>query len=269
MSNIILPDVAILAGGLGTRLRSVIGDLPKALAPILGRPFLAYVLEQLDSYKFGRIIICCGHGAERIQNVFGYKYGGLELNYAVEDTSLGTAGALRTACHLINTDAVLALNGDSFCDLDFERLIRFHNSKSAELTLTLTRSIETARFGTAATDNEGRICSFHEKAPDNEPGWINAGIYVMQKAWLNRLPGKTFYSLENDVLGSIKGQKVYGYKSFESIDRFIDIGTPESYRDTETFFVALIRARDQRNSDHFTSSWPPVPRTNTEQPGTS
>jgi NDP-sugar pyrophosphorylase family protein len=236
MSNIILPDVAILAGGLGTRLRSVIGDLPKALAPILGRPFLAYVLEQVDSHRFRRIIICCGHGAERIQNVFGYKYGGLELHYAVEDTPLGTAGALRAACHLINTDAVVALNGDSFCDLDFERLIRFHNSKCAELTLTLTRSIETARFGTATTDNEGRICSFREKAPDNEPGWINAGIYVMQKAWLNRLPKRTFYSLENDVLGSIKGQKIYGYKSFESIDRFIDIGTPESYRDALNFF---------------------------------
>ena len=81
----------------------------------------------------------------------------------------------------------------------------------------------------------GESAPFREKAPDNEPGWINAGIYVMQKTWLNRLPEKTFYSLEDDVLGSIKGQKVYGYKSFESIDRFIDIGTPESYRDAELF----------------------------------
>jgi D-glycero-alpha-D-manno-heptose 1-phosphate guanylyltransferase len=239
MRNSALPDVAILAGGLGSRLQSTIGELPKTLAPVCGRPFIEFVLNQLGGFGFTRIVLCCGYRAEQIRNFLGHEYGGLRLNYSVEDRPLGTAGALRAGLHLVDTDTLMVLNGDSFCALDFQRLIRFHCSKEADLTLTLTKLVETSRFGTATTDDDGRVCSFDVTGSRYGPGWINAGVYAMQKSWLQQLPENEFISLEVDVLRSRTGLNVFGYKSFESVGQFIDIGTPESYEDADRFFSGM------------------------------
>ena len=236
MNKSALPDVAILAGGLGSRLQPVIGDLPKTLAPIGGKPFIEFVLQQVGVFGFGRVVLCCGYRAERIRNLLGNAYGDLRLSYSIEDRPLGTAGALRAGLHLINTDTMVVLNGDSFCALDFERLIRFHRFKEADLTLTLTKLVETARFGSATIADDGRVRSFDDSGQGSGPGWINAGVYTMQKSWLERLPENEFISLEADVLRSRTDLNLFGYRSFESAGRFIDIGTPKSYEEADRFF---------------------------------
>jgi D-glycero-alpha-D-manno-heptose 1-phosphate guanylyltransferase len=239
MNDSTRPDVAILVGGQGSRLQSAIGQLPKTLAVVCGKPFIEYLLNQLGVFGFTRIVLCCGYRAEQIKNLLGHEYDGLQLRYSIEDKPLGTAGALRAGVPLVETDAMLVLNGDSFCAVDFERLIRFHNSKESDLTLTLTQLVETARFGTAATDHDGRVSSFDDTGSRHGPGWINAGIYAMQKAWLERLPENKFISLEADILRSGTGIKVFGYKSIESAGQFIDIGTPESYEEADRFFSGI------------------------------
>lgn len=225
---------AILAGGLGTRLRSLVADRPKVLADVLGRPFLAFLLDYLQSAGVKRVVLCTGYKGEQVHAAFGDSYGSLRLAYSHEPSPLGTGGALRLALPLLESEAVFVMNGDSFCEFEFGPLQLFHASRNAAATIVLTQVADTARFARIRTDATGRIESFEEKAPTHGPGWINGGIYLLNRRLVLTIPSNEAVSLERQVFPLWIHQGLFGYYSQ---GRFLDIGTPESYAAAEEFFV--------------------------------
>ncbi|NLC72084.1 MAG: NTP transferase domain-containing protein, partial [Desulfuromonadaceae bacterium] len=176
--------VAILAGGLGTRLRSVVSDRPKVLAEIGGKPFLAYLLDHLSSFGFGTVVLCTGYLGEQIAQRFGKRYGEMELFYSQESSPLGTAGALRLALPLLKSESALVVNGDSFCDADLRGFWEWHREREADASMLLVEVPDTRRYGRVSVDNKGRVIRFEEKNEEGAPGWINAGIYLIRRRLL-------------------------------------------------------------------------------------
>jgi len=227
----------ILAGGLGTRLRSVMSDRPKVLAEIHGRPFLSYLLDQLADAGVQHVVLCTGYKAEAIRTQFGDSYGSLALTYSQETMPLGTGGALRQARPHLHGDSVLMLNGDSYCAADLGAFLEGHRGSRAEASLLLAEVSDTGRFGRVDLGDEGTILGFAEKAAGGGPGWINAGIYLLGQKVLQALPETTPLSLERDVFPAWVG---HGLRGFCSPGWFIDIGTPESYATAARLFVPKV-----------------------------
>jgi NDP-sugar pyrophosphorylase family protein len=219
-------QAVILAGGLGTRLRPVIGDLPKPLAPVQGRPFLDYQIEHLAAEGFTHILLCVGYRHDLIRahlrDGAAYK---VQITYSVEEEPLGTAGALRHARPYLG-DTFLALNGDTFFATDLSSLVTAHQASSTCSTIALVQVPEAGRFGHVALDANGYVTHFNEKG-NSGPGLINAGVYVFSSAIFDCFPAQTPLSLENQIFPGLarqrllRGQVLQGYH--------IDIGTPESY----------------------------------------
>lgn len=227
--------VLVLAGGLGTRLRAVLADEPKVLAPVAGRPFLACLLDQLHDAGFGRAILCTGHMGERVQAAFGNAYRGMELSYSRETTPLGTAGALRLALPLVQSETVMVTNGDSFCGVDPGLVWEWHVEHGTETTVVLVEVSDTTRYGKVSTGTDGRITAFDEKGTGRGAGWINAGIYVIARERLKSIPEGRAVSLEREMLPRWIEQGVHGYRTAPDT-RFLDIGIPEAYAEAEQFF---------------------------------
>jgi NDP-sugar pyrophosphorylase family protein len=233
-------SVAILAGGLGTRLQGVVPDRPKVLAGVRGQPFLCYLLDELGRQGIREVILLTGHRASQVQEALGASYRGMHLRYSVEDRALGTAGAVRLALASLPSRTILLLNGDSFCEVDLAAFRRHNDALAAKVSLVLSRVPSTARFGRVQTDGEGRIVRFVEKGACPGPGWINAGIYLLERDRLAELPAGVPLSLERDVLpGLVEAGQVGGHRTF---GRFLDIGTPESLAEAEDFFADTVRA---------------------------
>lgn len=228
------PTVAILAGGLGTRLRSVVNDRPKVLAEISGRPFLSYWLETLAVQGFRDVVICAGYLADQVEQCLGNSFGPLKLSYSVEAQPLGTGGALRLAESKLNSQAVMVLNGDSFCEVDLAAFWKAHLERRLPASLVLRYEQDTRRFGRVTLGSDGRLENFLEKSDLVRPGWINAGIYLLPKEWITRIPPAQPVSLERDLLPRWLGEGIHG---FPSAGRFIDIGTPESFARASEFFA--------------------------------
>jgi NDP-sugar pyrophosphorylase family protein len=226
---------AILAGGLGTRLRSVMADRPKVLAEIRGRPFLAYLLDILAGAGVRYVVLCTGYLGGQVRSGFGDSYGSLRLVYSQESSPLGTAGALRLALPLFKSDPVLVMNGDSFCETNLRAFWAWHCARGAEATLLLTQIPDTKRYGRVQVDADGFVLSFDEKDDTCGPGWINAGIYLLNHRLLLRIPTNSAVSLEQEVFPAWIGRGLYGYRSE---GRFLDIGTPEAYAVAERFFAS-------------------------------
>lgn len=231
-----LADVtaAILAGGLGNRLRSVVADRPKVLADIRGRPFLAYLLDQLVAEGIGDVVLCTGYLGDQIEAVFGKSYRSLRLSYSQESVPLGTAGALRLALPLFKSNPVLVMNGDSFCEANLKSFWVWHWTRRANATLLLTKISDTRRYGRVQPGADGTVTYFEEKGSGNEPGWINAGIYLFDPHLLLEIPANGTVSLEREVFPAWVGRGLYG---FQTEARFLDIGTPEAYASAELFFA--------------------------------
>lgn len=219
-------SVAILAGGLGTRLRTVVADRPKVLAEVNGRPFLGLLLEFLEAFGVKNVVLCTGYKAEEVERTFGKAFGGLSITYSKELTPMGTGGALRQALPYLVSNRVLVLNGDSFCDADLIAMEEAHLSRNARATLALTWVDDTRRFGCVRLKSNDQIAVFSEKENAFGPGWINAGIYLLERDLIEVLPPNNFLSLEREVFPTWIHQDLFG---FRTNGRFFDIGTPESY----------------------------------------
>lgn len=236
----------VLAGGLGLRLRSVVADRPKALAPVGGRPFLEYVLRQLAEQGIRDVTICTGYGSEEIKRFTDQGAAwGLRIAYSEEQEPLGTAGALRLAMDRFADGEFLVLNGDSFFDVPFARLIDAQRSMNAEGTIAVRWTDEPGRFGSIEADGDGRVTSFREKVDDG-PALINGGIYFLERSVLSDLALGAAASLERDVFPSIVGRtggRGLGTATFDGW--FTDIGVPDDYasvdRDPEPILTALGR----------------------------
>ncbi|MBV8077550.1 MAG: nucleotidyltransferase family protein [Planctomycetaceae bacterium] len=224
---------AILVGGLGTRLRTVVSDRPKALASVQGRPFLAFLLDQLVEARVRDVVLCVGYKAEQVREVFGAEYKTLRLAYSSDPEPMGTAGALRIAIRLFTSSPVLVMNGDSYCDTDLNAFRAWHDARRSSASLLLTSVPETARYGRVQIDELGHVTCFEEKGGVAGPGRINAGIYLIDRDLLQSIPAGRPVSLEREVFPGWIGRNLYG---FSSPGRFLDIGTPESYALTDGFF---------------------------------
>lgn len=227
---------AILAGGQGTRLRNVIGDQPKVLANVCGRPFIAYLLDQLETAGLQNIVLCLGYKGEEIKRALGDKYHTLKLNYSQETKPLDTAGALRLALPILQSDNVLVMNGDSYCAIDLNQFWLEHLSRNAMATILLINVGETSRYGQVEVDAHSRVTNFTEKGKQTRPGWINAGIYIINRGLLATIPPDRAVSLEKEMFPNWLAQPIYGYFGHA---KFIDIGTPASYVLAQNFFASL------------------------------
>jgi len=234
-------DAFVLAGGLGTRLRAVMPDRQKVLAPVAGRPVITRLLDQLAEAGVRRAVLGVGHGAAQVRASLGASYGPMTLDYSEEAEPQGTAGALRDARPLLRSDPVLVLNGDSFVEANLPAFAAWHRARRAAASVLLTTLPDPSRYGRVETDACGRVTAFLEKAhglggaAPGAPAAINAGVYLLGQAVIDRLGAGTPLSLERDVLPSLVGAGLYAYPGG---GRFIDIGTPESYADAEAFFAS-------------------------------
>lgn len=230
-------DVVILCGGLGTRLRPLISDIPKVLAKIGNTTFLDILLGNISLYGLKNIILCIGHLKDHIKRHFdnynSYCYGNYNIIFSEEKKPLGTGGALKNAELLIDSDPFIVMNGDSICNIDFREFLSFHINKKAILSMVLARSaistISTVSkdYGTVILDDSSMIISFDEKSIENNDAMINAGIYIMQKDIFSHMPDKKVFSLEYDLFPKLCNNRCYGFMTNNEV---IDIGTPERYK---------------------------------------
>ena len=218
-------EAVILVGGLGTRLRDSVGDLPKSMAPVDGKPFLVYILDHLCKYRFTKAVLAAGYRHEEIKSFFGNAYKKLELAYSIENEPLGTGGAILKATGSITTDAFLVLNGDTLFNIDLENFRKSFKYSNASLSIALKPMVNFDRYGSVTLD-EKRIVSFNEKVFCAE-GLINGGIYILRKEWIRKsAPGEKF-SFEKDIMEKRVNTDII--TGFISDSYFIDIGIPEDY----------------------------------------
>lgn len=231
-------DALILCGGKGSRLASVVNDLPKPLAPVHGRPFLDYVLDHLASgVKPARVILATGHLADAVEAQYGGRYRELALLYSREASPLGTGGAVLHALRrFAPSSPFLLLNGDSFVDADIAGMLELHRDSGAALTMALVGVADAARFGTVTLDGT-RVAGFVEKSGVAAPGVINSGIYLVDPAALAPWRGHAGpLSLETEVIPRLLAAR--GVHGRLTGTRFIDIGLPDTYRAASDFFQA-------------------------------
>lgn len=233
MDNIEKIDVIVLAGGLGTRLRSVVSDVPKPLALINNRPFLDLLFEQLNNFNQVRsVILAIGYKAEHIikqyENNSNYNF---EIQFSLENSPLGTGGAIKKAISKITSDDILVMNGDSFVDFDLNEFRLLHDSKNADITFLVQKVDQADRYSTVEFDSSNRkIKSISKKSEIKGEGYINAGCYLLRKNIFDTVSNDQNLSFEDEIFPDLLGNAY----CMEVNGKFIDIGTPESYSTANT-----------------------------------
>ncbi len=219
-------EAIILAGGLGTRLRSVVSDMPKCMALVSGKPFLYYVIKHLKKQGIDKFIFSLGYKHELIETWLKEQYSILNIKYSIEEEPLGTGGAIKLACGLATEKNILILNGDTLFNVDIKELFAFHKTNEADCTLSLKPMQDFDRYGVVELRDDGSIASFKEKQ-QYKNGLINGGVYILNRARFmqEELPQK--FSFEKDYLEQyLNKRKMCGVVQDEY---FIDIGIPEDY----------------------------------------
>lgn len=230
-----ITEAIILAGGLGTRLRPAVPDLPKCMAPVAGHPFLHYLIDYFHTQGIRRFIFSLGYKHKVIEEFLAGEFAGLPAEYVcvVEEEPLGTGGAvLLSAAHALSPN-VLVLNGDTFFEVDARVLADLHERKNADCTLSLKPMNNMERYGVVDLDEEKRIISFREKN-FYPKGLINGGVYALKIASLPAAPLSGKFSLEKDYL-----EKLFDDRPFYGCVQdgyFIDIGIPDDFNKADADF---------------------------------
>ncbi len=230
-------ECVVLAGGLGTRLQSVIGLYPKCMAPVNGQPFLHYIFDYLEQQKCTKVILSLGFKHEVITEWLQTQQRSFAVDYVIEETPLGTGGGISLALTKATEENVAVLNGDTMFRADIYAMLAFHQSNNAATTLALKPMQQFERYGVVKTDENGCIIAFEEKKYYDE-GLINGGVYIINKAALaaKGLPEK--YSFEKDYFEAfVHEANMYG---FVSDAYFIDIGIPTDYEKAQTDFKTVL-----------------------------
>jgi D-glycero-alpha-D-manno-heptose 1-phosphate guanylyltransferase len=228
-----IQQAIILAGGLGTRLRSAVPDLPKCMAPVAGKPFLDHVITYFSNQGIKEYILALGYKSEIIIDYIRQTHPTLAVKFSIETQQLGTGGAIRLACELASTENVLVLNGDTIFKIDLQKLSSFHEATGAECSVVLKPMHNFDRYGVVEISPEKRITSFREKQ-FYAKGLINGGVYSLNPAALlqRNLPEK--FSFEKDYLEAFSDQgTIFGQVQDEY---FIDIGIPADYDQAQKDF---------------------------------
>ena len=223
-----IKEAVILAGGFGTRLKDTIPDLPKCLAPVRNKPFISYVIDYLLNSGVNRIVFSLYYKSELVIEYLKNHWNHIDYDYVVERQPLGTGGALKLALNNVKSDNVFLINGDSFFNIELNKLLDFHVFNGAEFTIALKSMTDVSRYGTVEIDSLGKVIAFNEKNSSLTEGLINGGIYVVNSNCfkLNKL--ESVFSLESDYLMTNTTQKKIFGMIFE--DYFIDIGVPADYQ---------------------------------------
>jgi len=246
-------DVVILAGGLGTRLRPVLPDCQKVLAPVGDEPFVFHLFRLLAVHGITRAILALGHRAEDALAClpdWRTRFG-IDFAASIETAPLGTGGAVRHALAHCRREHILVMNGDSWVGIDLNRMLQRHAATDAVATLATVHVDDVGRYGSLDwSEDSGRVAGFAEKSlvTAGQPGWINAGIYAFERKSIESLPpvraGETL-SLERDVLPHLAGKGLF---AFAADGPFIDIGLPETYGRSEAFFAGIATNAATRHS---------------------
>ena len=232
-------EAIVLAGGLGTRLRSVVSEVPKCMAPVAGKPFLWYLLTYLARYPdIDRVVLSVGYLREVIfewVKSVGDQFP-FTIDYAVEEVPLGTGGGIRLALSKCTSDDVLVLNGDTMFDVDLQQMLQAHAERpDAAVTLALKRLQQFDRYGRVSMDQSRVITGFHEKQYCAD-GLINGGVYLVRRSRLDLSALPERFSFEKEVFEPHVAQRdLYGYVSE---GYFIDIGIPADYQRAQFEFLA-------------------------------
>lgn len=226
-------ECVVLAGGFGTRLRGVVDDVPKPLAPVAGRPFLAWLLERFACQGMTRAVLAIGYRGEQVRTAFGGRFAGLEIVYAPEETPLGTGGAIWAALGQCAGERVVVANGDSWIGVGLAALAAA--APRADIVLTVRPVSDRARYGSVRVDGD-RMLGMAEKGAHG-PGLVNAGVYLLRRDLTERLAMPATFSIEHDLLG-----KPWQLDARVHVCEapFIDIGTPEDYAAAQTLLPRFV-----------------------------
>lgn len=227
-------EAIVLAGGFGRRLRQLVPDLPKPMAPVAGRPFLEILLTSLARKDFRRVVLSLGYMADKVIAHFGDHFAGMALAHEVEQTPLGTGGAVRQALTRCRTDHVFVFNGDTYLDLEVAE-VEAHWRTHHEPIIIARKVPDTARYGCLDTAN-GRVVGFREKGAAG-PGLINAGCYVLPADILEGFASSHAFSLETDFLTKKVGSRRFDF--YVTNGHFIDIGVPDDYVRAQTELAGI------------------------------
>jgi D-glycero-alpha-D-manno-heptose 1-phosphate guanylyltransferase len=232
-------DAIILAGGLGTRLRTVINDMPKCMAPVNNYPFLYYILSQLQKNKITHIILSLGYKHEMVVEWIEKNQFDCLISYTIEKEPLGTGGAIKMALNKVKSKEALILNGDTFFDINVNAFRKFHVQHNATISIALKPMSKFDRYGSISIGNLNRVTQFHEKEYCDY-GYINGGCYLLQKdSFILDNIRLSAFSFEKEVLEkNATTEKIYGYISE---GYFIDIGIPEDYTKANEDFRQIFK----------------------------
>ena len=221
-------DAILLCGGLGKRLRPVLGGKQKVMAEIKKRPFLDIVIKYVAKFGFKRFILCVGYKGDEIKRYYQNKENrGIEIIFSEEKDLLGTGGAIKNAEPLIKSSPILIMNSDSLCEFDLKKFLDFHSAKNALVSMVLADIKGTTDYGAVSLGESCNITGFNEKSSAAKGGFISIGVYLFEKAALSSMPQSGKFSLEYDFFPKILNKMFFGYVTKEP---FIDIGTPEKYK---------------------------------------
>jgi len=226
-------EAVVLAGGMGTRLRSAVPDLPKCMAPVAGRPFLAWLLDDLEAAGFGHVILSLGYRHEAIESWVADRNNQARIDCVVEAEPLGTGGGVRLALQKAEESDVFVLNGDTWFGVDYAAMARFHRQQGMLATLALKPMRDFDRYGEVCCTPDGRISAFKEKQACAQ-GLINGGVYLLQRDALASCPER--FSLERDFFEPLAAEEKLA--GFRSEGYFIDIGIPTDYARAQQDFAS-------------------------------
>lgn len=222
----VITSAIILAGGLGTRLRSAVPDLPKCMAPVSGKPFIAYVIDHFRRQQITHFIFALGYKSEAFQDFLKQTLPDSHYQLSVEDEPLGTGGAIRQACDLLSEENALVANGDTLFRIQAGELASFHLAHDADCSLSLKPMRRFDRYGVVELNDDGSIGDFKEKQYYDQ-GYINGGVYALNAARFIQEDLPVRFSFEKDYLEKFyTARRMYGVVQNEY---FIDIGIPEDY----------------------------------------
>lgn len=225
-------EAIVIAGGFGTRLSSVVKNVPKPMADVAGKPFLSYIIDKLQKNGINKVVLAVGYLAEVIIDYFKENYHGVQIQYSIEKEPLGTGGAIKQALQMCTGPYVVVLNGDTYFDADVCGLYQTMIETKADIVLAVKPMKEFDRYGTLCISDQGRIIGFEEKKYVRQ-GYINGGMYMLPKNLLTDIAEKKF-SFETDYLE--KYVILHKMQAFYSDSYFIDIGIPEDYAKAQKDF---------------------------------
>ena len=223
----------ILAGGMGTRLRGVVNDRPKVMAPVKEEPFMFIILETLVNSGIRNIVVSTGYKSGYIKKGIGDFYKKHRIYYSEENTPLGTSGGVSLAMSRFESEHYLVLNGDNYVDYSFDLFYDFYFKRDCDVLILVKRVNDAQRYGTAKLDKNNKVMAFKEKDPNISAAFINCGVYLFRSSIIPLLPKQLPSSLEYDFFPNILDRNFY---AFETNGRHFDIGTPESYHSAKSFF---------------------------------